>query len=209
MEERLNAVTHGTGTLLALGGLIMLVAAAHLYGGIWHLVSASIYGSALVLLYLASTLYHSFRNERLKEIFKVFDHSAIYLLIAGTYTPFTLIPLHGVLGWIIFGAIWGMACIGIGFKIFFAKRFKILSTVCYIAMGWFMVIAIKPLIASLSLEGVCWLIAGGAFYTVGSIFYLARRLPYNHMIWHLFVLAGSACHFVSIFYYVLPIPVVV
>lgn len=207
MEEKLNALTHGLGTLLALVGLIALVAAAHLYGGIWHLISFSIYGLALVMLYLASTLYHSFRDEKLKYIFKIFDHVAIYLLIAGTYTPFTLVPLHGTLGWTIFGMIWGMACIGIGFKIFFVKRFKFFSTVCYIIMGWFMIIAIKPLIAVLPMAGLYWLIAGGVLYTAGSVFYLARRLPYNHMIWHLFVLAGSVCHFITIFFYVLPIPV--
>lgn len=207
MEERLNAVTHGIGTLLALVGLLALISVAYLYGGIWHLVSFSIYGVSLVLLYLASTLYHSFTNEKLKYLFKIFDHAAIYLLIAGTYTPFTLVPLHGTLGWIIFGVIWGLACIGIGFKVFFVKRFKRFSTICYIVMGWFMFIAIKPLIAALPMNGFYWLLAGGLFYTVGSVFYLARRLPYNHMIWHLFVLAGSACHFITIFYYVLPIPV--
>lgn len=207
MEEKLNAVTHGIGTLLALVGLLALISVAYLYGGVWHLVSFSIYGVSLVMLYLASTLYHSFTNEKLKYLFKIFDHAAIYLLIAGTYTPFTLVPLHGTLGWIIFGVIWGLACVGIGFKVFFVKRFKLLSTICYIVMGWFMFVAIKPLIAALPMNGFYWLLAGGLFYTVGSVFYLARRLPYNHMIWHLFVLAGSACHFITIFYYVLPIPV--
>lgn len=208
MEERLNAVTHGVGALLALAGLSILILSSHFYGGIWHLVSSSIYGTSLVLLYLASTLYHSFTNEKIKYIFKIIDHAAIYLLIAGTYTPFTLVLLHGNLGWTVFGVIWGLAFIGIVFQIFFVKRFKILSTICYIIMGWFMIICIKPLVAVLPTMGICWLIIGGLFYTVGALFYLYRWFPYNHMVWHLFVLAGSASHYISVLWYVLPIPVI-
>ena len=209
MEEVMNAVTHGIGTLLAVAGLVLLTVFAYLYGTIWHVVSFSIYGTTLVLLYLASTLYHSFTNERLKYIFKILDHSAIYLLIAGTYTPFTLVPLHGVLGWTVFGLVWGLAILGIALKVFFVGRFKYISTLCYILMGWFIVIAIKPLIATVAPLGIMWLIIGGLFYTLGSVFYLWKRLPYNHAIWHLFVLAGSISHFIAVFFYVLPINLIV
>lgn len=205
MEEIMNAVTHGIGTLLAVAGLVLLTVFAYLYGEIWHIVSFSIYGTTLVLLYLASTLYHSFTNERVKYIFKILDHSAIYLLIAGTYTPFTLVPLHGTLGWSVFGLVWGLAVLGIVLKVFFVGRFKLISTVCYIAMGWLIIIAIKPLIATVAAPGIMWLIIGGLFYTLGSVFYLWHKLPYNHAIWHLFVLAGSISHFIAVFFYVLPI----
>ena len=205
MEEIMNAVTHGIGTLLAVAGLVLLTVFASLYGDIWHVISFSIYGTTLVLLYLASTLYHSFTNERLKVIFKILDHSAIYLLIAGTYTPFTLVPLHGVLGWTVFGLVWGLAILGIVLKVFFAGQFKMASTLCYILMGWFILIAIKPLIATVAINGIIWLIVGGLLYTLGSVFYLWNKLPYNHAIWHLFVLAGSISHFIAVFLYVLPI----
>ncbi|MDF2634052.1 MAG: channel protein hemolysin family [Pelosinus sp.] len=206
MEEVMNAVTHGIGTLLAVAGLVLLIVLAYLHGDFWHIVSFSIYGTTLVLLYLASTLYHSFTNEKVKRIFKILDHSAIYLLIAGTYTPFTLVPLHGVLGWTIFGLVWGFAIIGIVLKVFFTGRFKMLSTLCYLGMGWFIVFAIKPLLATVPALGMTWLLVGGLFYTLGSIFYLWKRIPYNHAIWHLFVLAGSISHFIAVFFYILPIP---
>ncbi|SMC49612.1 PAQR family membrane homeostasis protein TrhA [Sporomusa malonica] len=207
LEELLNAITHGVGAFFALIGLGILTAAAYINGGAWHLLSFSIYGISLVLLYLSSTLYHSFSNERTKYILKIVDHAAIYVLIAGNYTPFTLIPLHGTMGWTIFSVIWGLAIIGIVFKIFFVKRFKILSTLTYLLMGWFSVVMIKPLLVALPIEGIYWLVAGGLFYTVGAIFYLAHRIPYNHAIWHLFVLAGSIAHYVVVLKYVLPIPV--
>jgi len=206
MEEVMNAVTHGIGTLLAVAGLVLLTVLAYLHGDIWHIVSFSIYGTTLVLLYLASTLYHSFTNEEVKRVFKILDHSAIYLLIAGTYTPFTLVPLHGVLGWTVFGVVWGLAIIGIVLKVFFAGRFKFVSTMCYLGMGWFIVVAIKPLLATVPALGMSWLFVGGLFYTLGSVFYLWKRIPYNHAIWHLFVLAGSVSHFIAVFFYVLPTP---
>jgi hemolysin III len=208
VEEKLNAITHGVGAILAVCGLISLMMMASLNGGIWHLVSFGIYGSSLVLLYLASTLYHSFTDERIKYIFKIVDHAAIYLLIAGTYTPFTLVSLHGTLGWTIFGVTWGLAAIGIVFKVFFVKRFKLLSTLCYIFMGWLILIVIKPLAAALPIMGLYWLIGGGVLYTVGAVFYLARQLPYNHAVWHLFVLAGSFAHFVAVIKYVSTTPVI-
>ena len=205
MEEVMNAVTHGIGTLLAVAGLVLLTVFAYLYGEIWHIVSFSIYGTTLVLLYLASTLYHSFTNERLKYIFKILDHSAIYLLIAGTYTPFTLVPLHGILGWSVFACVWGLAILGIVLKVAFVGRFKMVSTMCYLIMGWLIVIAIKPLLATVPTPGIIWLVSGGLFYTFGTVFYLWNKLPYNHAIWHLFVLAGSISHFIAVFVYVLPI----
>lgn len=207
LEEIVNAVTHGIGACLALFGLGVLTVAAYVYGGAWHIVSFVIYGVSLVLLYLASTLYHSFTNLKVKYVFKIIDHAAIYLLIAGTYTPFTLVPLHGVIGWTIFSVIWALALLGIILKIFFVKRFKVLSTLCYIVMGWAAVVMIKPLLATLAVEGLYWLIGGGILYTVGALFYLARRLPFNHAIWHLFVMAGSAAHFFVVFKYILPIAV--
>lgn len=205
MEELMNAVTHGVGALLAVAGLVALVLFSYEYGTIWHMISFTIYGITLVLLYLASTLYHSFTNEKVKHILKICDHSAIYLLIAGTYTPFMLVPLRGTWGWTVFGLVWGLAVIGIIFKVFFVTRFKIISTVCYLAMGWAIVVVIKPLIAALPVPGINWLVTGGVFYTVGTIFYLWRKLPYHHAIWHLFVLAGSISHFVAVFSYVLPL----
>ncbi|SCM81959.1 Hemolysin-3 [uncultured Sporomusa sp.] len=207
LEEILNAATHGVGTIFALIGLGVLTVSVYSNGSIWHLLSVIIYGTSLVLLYLSSTLYHSFTNERAKYILKIFDHAAIYVLIAGNYTPFTLIPLHGALGWTIFSVIWVLAIIGIIFQIFFVNRFKVFSTLCYLLMGWFAVVMIKPLLVTLPIEGIYWLVGGGLFYSVGAIFYLVHKIPYNHAIWHLFVLAGSIAHFVAVLKYVLPIPV--
>jgi hemolysin III len=205
LEEILNAVTHGMGATFSMVGLVVLIIAAHLYGNIWHLVSFSIYGTSLLLLYLASTLYHSFRNERIKYIFKIFDHAAIYLLIAGTYTPFALVILQGTMGWTIFALIWSLALVGITQQILFVKRFKVFSTICYVVMGWLIVLFIKPLAAALPTAGLLWLVAGGVLYTVGAAFYLCRRLAFNHTIWHFFVLGGSLCHFITILWFVLPV----
>lgn len=208
LEEILNAVTHGVGTAMAVVALVgMLV--LYYDEGTWHVTSCIIYGISLILLYLASTLYHSFTNEKLKSIFKFIDHAAIYVLIAGNYTPFTLIPLHGEVGWTIFGIVWSLAAAGIVFQIFCVKKFKVLGTLCYLAMGWFAVVMIRPLLGLLPIEAIYWMIAGGIFYTVGSVFYLVKKIPYNHAIWHLFVLAGSIAHFVAIFKFVLPLPEVV
>ena len=157
-----------------------------------------------MLLYLASTLYHSFRRPKLKHVFHIVDHAAIYLLIAGTYTPFALVILHGIVGWAVMGIIWTLAAAGIILKVFFIGRFKGLSTACYIGMGWLIVVCIKPLAAGLAVDGLYWLLAGGVLYTVGSVFYLLKKMPYNHTVWHLFVLGGSAAHFVTIAFYVLP-----
>ncbi|MBT9147674.1 MAG: hypothetical protein DDT32_01439 [Syntrophomonadaceae bacterium] len=205
LEEILNAITHGIGALLAAAALALLVVFASLYGNIWHVVSFSIYGATLVILYLFSTLYHSFQNQKVKSIFKLLDHSAIYIFIAGTYTPFALVTLRGTLGWAIFGIIWGLAIGGVVFKLFFVKRFKIISTLTYILMGWVIVFAFKPLAANLSIQGVSWLILGGIMYTAGSLFYLFKKIPYNHVIFHIFVLCGSLFHFFAILFYVLPL----
>jgi len=205
LEEMLNAATHGFGAILSMSGLVVLIVSANLYGNIWHRLSFSIYGISLLLMYMASTLYHSFKNEKLKHIFKICDHASIYLLIAGTYTPFTLVLFQGTLGWSIFGIIWGLALLGIAQQIFFVDRFNIFSTLCYIIMGWFIIIFIKPLVTSMPFAGFCWLVAGGLLYTVGAGIYLCRQLPFNHTVWHLFVLGGSLCHFITILCFVLPI----
>lgn len=205
LEEILNSITHGTGALMSLAGLVLLIVFASLYGEARHIVSCAIFGVSLVLLYTASTLYHSFRKPHVKFVFRIIDHSCIYILIAGTYTPFMLIAVRGVLGWTIFGIVWGMTVLGILFKLFFIHRFKILSTLAYIAMGWTGIFAIKPIFQSLSEGAIFWLIAGGLAYTVGTIFYAWKKLPFNHAIWHAFVLAGSICHFVSVLFYVIPL----
>jgi hemolysin III len=204
-EEVANTITHGVGVGLSIAGLVVLVVRAALYGDVWQVVSFSIYGSSLILLYLASTLYHGFRSKRVKEILRIFDHSAIYLLIAGTYTPFLLVTLRGPWGWSLFGLIWVLALLGITFKIVFGPKYEIVSTGFYILMGWVVIIAIKPLIAALPVMGLAWLVAGGLAYTGGVIFYAWEKLPFNHAIWHGFVMAGSIFHFVAVLSYLSPI----
>jgi hemolysin III len=199
-EEITNAILHGIGLGLAIAALVVLIVFANINGNVWHIVSFSIYGSTLVILYLASTLYHSFPKGKTKDIFRIIDHSCVYLLIAGTYTPLTLIAIRGTLGWTIFGVIWGIAIIGIVFKIFFIKKFIVLSTILYIVMGWLIVIAIKPLTAVMSNASLNLLLIGGILYTVGTISYGLQRYKYNHAIWHLFVLAGSICHFFTVLF---------
>lgn len=202
-EEIANAVIHGIGALLSIAALVLLLVFSAINGQPWSIFSSVIYGSSLIILYTSSTLYHSFQRQKIKDLFEIFDHSAIYILIAGTYTPFALITLNGRLGWIIFSVVWGLAAIGIIFKIFFVKRFRILSTILYIAMGWLVVFAMEPLVTNLDFWGVVWLVIGGILYTVGTIFYVWRKIPYHHAIWHLIVLAGSICHFFSVFFYVI------
>ncbi|ABX31896.1 channel protein, hemolysin III family [Petrotoga mobilis SJ95] len=202
-EEVANAVIHGIGALLSIAALVLLVVFSAINGQPWSIFSSVIYGSSLIILYLSSTLYHSFQRKKIKDLFEIFDHSAIYILIAGTYTPFALITLSGRLGWIIFSVVWVLAAIGIIFKIFFVKRFRILSTILYIAMGWLVVFAMEPLVTNLDFWGVFWLVIGGILYTLGTIFYVWRKIPYHHALWHLIVLAGSICHFFSVFFYVI------
>jgi len=204
LEELANSLTHGFGLMLSLVGLVILVVLAVKRGTAWHIVSSAVYGATLVLLYAASTLYHSARSPRVKRICKVIDHSAIYLLIAGTYTPFTLVILRGPWGWSLFGVVWGLALLGILWKIWFVDRFVIVSTTIYLLMGWLAVIAIKPLLAHVPLGGLALILAGGLAYTVGVGFFAWRRLPYHHAVWHMFVIAGSVCHYFAVLFYVLP-----
>jgi hemolysin III len=201
-EETINALTHGLGAVLGAVGLAVLVVMASLRGDAWHIVSCSIYGATLVLLFTSSTLYHSFRAERIKHGFRIVDHASIYLLIAGTYTPFLLVNLRGRWGWSLFGVIWGLALAGILFQVFFVHRFRLAQTLIYLAMGWLVVIAFRPLLARVPKPGLLWLLFGGLFYTVGTVFYLWKKLPYHHAVWHLFVLGGSICHYFAILFYV-------
>ncbi len=198
-EEIANSVTHGIGVGLSVAGMTILVVLAAIYGDVWRVVSFSIYGSSLVILYLASTLYHSFQNPRLKRIFRILDHAAIYVLIAGTYTPFTLVSLRGPLGWTLFGVVWGMALVGIAFKTVFIGRYEVVATAAYVLMGWLCVIAFKDMLVKVPPGGLTFLFAGGIVYTIGVIFFAWEKLPYNHAIWHLFVLGGSICHFFAIY----------
>lgn len=202
-EEIANSITHGIGTLLSVAGLTLLVTYSILGNDPWRIISASIYGTTLILLFLASTLYHSLQYSRVKKVFKLLDHCAIYLLIAGTYTPFLLVSMRGTIGWLLLATIWFLALLGIIFKLTCIERFKKLSLATYILMGWLIIVASKELVQNLSMEGLVWLVAGGILYTVGIIFYVWHRLPFNHAIWHLFVLGGSICHFFTIFFYVL------
>ncbi len=203
-EELANSLTHGLGWALSLVALALLTAFAALRGDAWHVASCTVYGVTLVLLYTASTLYHSFRNERVKRALKVVDHASIFLLIAGTYTPFLLVTLRGPWGWSLFGLVWAIALAGVALKLFWTGRFRVLSTLMYLAMGWIVVVAFKPLIHNLPQGGLILLIAGGLLYTVGTVFYLWKRLPFGHAIWHGFVLAASVCHFFSVFFYIIP-----
>ncbi|WKE67184.1 hemolysin III family protein [Gallaecimonas kandeliae] len=197
-EELANAITHGLGMFCSIAGGAVLIALAAVYGDAWQIVSASIFVAALLMLYTASTLYHAIPHQDAKAKLKVFDHCAIFVLIAGTYTPFTLIALRGVWGWSLFGTIWGLAALGIVFKLFFTGRFRGVSTLVYIAMGWLVVVAIKPMSQALTATELHWLVAGGVFYTLGTVFYLLRRIPFGHAIWHCFVLGGSVCHYAAV-----------
>lgn len=203
-EERANILSHALGLLLSVAALVSLLIRASVHGNAWHIVSFSIFGASLVALYAASTLYHSTSNARLRSRLRIVDHASIYVLIAGTYTPFALVTMNGPVGWWIFGITWGFAVTGIVLKLFFTGRFKRVSTLMYVLMGWIIIFAIKPLTANLSVEGLFWLIAGGVAYTLGAILYSFKKIPFNHAIFHGFVLLGSACHFVSVYYYVLP-----
>jgi hemolysin III len=197
-EELASALTHGLGATAALAGGAVLVTLAALYGNGWQLGAAIVFGACLLLLYLASTLYHSFQHPVLKSRLKVLDHCAIYLLIAGTYTPFTLVALRGPWGWGLFAAIWTLALAGVVFKLFHTGRFRRLSTLIYVAMGWLVLVAIRPVLAALDAWTFGWLFAGGVFYTFGTVFYHREALPYSHAIWHVFCIAGSVCHYVAV-----------
>jgi hemolysin III len=197
-DEVANVLTHGAGAVASLAGAVVLVTLAALGGDAWKVVASAVFGTTLVLLYTASTLYHAARSPVARARLKVLDHCAIYLLIAGSYTPFTLIGLRGGWGWSLFGVIWGLAVAGTVFKLFFTGRFPRLSTTIYVAMGWLVLVAIGPMVQRLPATTLAWLVAGGVTYTVGTLFYHNRRIPYAHAIWHLFVIGGSACHFAAV-----------
>ncbi|HOD34699.1 MAG TPA: hemolysin III family protein [Syntrophales bacterium] len=203
-EEIASSILHGFGAVLSVAGLTALVIYASRYGSAKHIVGAAVFGAALVCLYTSSTLYHGLRSARLKRIFRVIDHSCIYLLIAGTYTPFTLVTLEGPVGWSLFGIVWALATVGIVFQIFFVHRFKLLATLAYIGMGWLVIFAIKPLIDTMPAGGLVLVTAGGLAYTLGAVFYLLKKMPFNHAVWHVFVLAGSTCHYFAVMRYVVP-----
>lgn len=202
-EERLNIISHGAGLLFSVLGLILLVVRAATLGTALHVTSFAIFGVSLVALYGASTIYHSAKNPDTRTRLRTVDHAAIYILIAGTYTPFTLTVLDGAIGWSLFLASWGMAIAGIVLKLFFTGRFNLVSTLMYVFMGWIIIFAIKPLLAVFPGEGFAWLLAGGISYTVGAVSYSISKIPFGHAIFHFFVLAGSICHFVAVYSYIL------
>ncbi|MFA0012198.1 hemolysin III family protein [Vibrio lentus] len=206
IEERANAITHGLGVVLGVVGLILLLICAFDYqADMLTITSMTVYGSSIILLFLASTLYHSITTEKTKRLLKTLDHCAIYLLIAGSYTPFLLVGLRTPLAMGLMAVIWGIALVGIIMKIAFVYRFKRLSLFIYLAMGWLSLIVVYQLAMNIDIGGLVLLAVGGVIYSLGVIFYVAKRIPYNHAIWHLFVLAGCACHFFAIYLYVTPV----
>jgi hemolysin III len=198
-----NAITHGIGALLALVGAVFLIAAST-RGDAWTIASCAVFTVTLILVYICSTLYHSLVRTRARHLFQVLDHSAIYLLIAGTYTPFTLVSLRGPVGWTLFGVVWALAIAGVIFKSFAVDRFAVASAIVYLFQGWFVVLAFRPLLHAIGWHGVLWLAAGGLAYTFGIVFFALDRLRYFHAVWHLFVLAGSVAHYFAILFYVVP-----
>jgi hemolysin III len=204
-EEVAHSITHGVGFFLSIAALIVLVVLASYEGDPWRIVSFSLYGASLILLYGISTLYHSIPYVTAKRVLRLLDHMSIYVLIAGTYMPFVLVPLRGPWGWSLFGTILGLAMLGIAFKLIHGHRYEVFSVIVYLLMGWLVIVAIVPILKHVPTGGVIWLIGGGVAYTLGIAFYAWKKLPFNHAIWHLFVLAGSVCHFFAIYYYVLPV----
>lgn len=204
LEEIFNSLTCGIGFFLSIAALVVLVVFASFHRDAVLIVSLSIYGASLVLLFLFSTLYHCLPPGKAKHVFEILDHCSIYILIAGTYAPFTLVVLKGAWGWSLFGVVWGLAIAGILFKVFFISRFRVFSTLVYLLMGWLVLIALEPLRRHLVTPGILWLAAGGVIFSLGAASYAFEKLPFNHTIWHLFVLAGCACHFFSVLFYVIP-----
>jgi hemolysin III len=202
-EEIANSITHGIGSLLSIVGMVVLIIVAAVHGTAWHIVGAAVFGGSLILLYLCSTLYHALPGKRVKRVFKILDHSAIYILIAGTYTPFAIISLRGSWGWSLLAVIWTLAITGVVLKSVLIHRLQRLSTVIYVLMGWLALVAIRPLLHVLPWHGFVWLLAGGLAYTAGVIFY-SSRYRYSHAVWHLFVIAGSVCHYCAVYLYVVP-----
>ncbi|MGN1059309.1 MAG: hemolysin III family protein [Clostridia bacterium] len=205
-EEIVNSITHGLGAVLGVAGTAVAIVWAALYGDAYSVVAASIYGAMLIILYTMSTLYHAFTNETVKKVFRIFDHCSIFLLIAGTYTPFTLVTLRGPFGWTLFGIIWGFTALGIVLNAISIEKFKRFSLVCYIVMGWLIILAAGPMTKALGfMPAMLLLILGGVSYSIGVIFYVMKKVPYMHGVWHLFVLAGSILHYFAILFYVLPV----
>ncbi len=203
-EEVANSVSHGIGALLSLSALVLMVTFASFQHSAWKVSSCAIFGVALILMYSASSIYHALRQPQVKQLFKILDHASIYLLIAGSYTPFTLVTLRGVWGWVLFGVIWGLAIVGVLGKVFYRNKGEVLSTLIYLAMGWLVIVAIVPLLHALPWGGIYWLVLGGLCYTLGVIFFFLEEMPFNHMVWHLFVLAGSMAHVFAVMFYVIP-----
>jgi hemolysin III len=203
-EEWLNIRSHALGLVLSVIALVLLVLKTLPYDNILYTLSFAVFGASLICLYLASTLYHSATTLEARTRLRIVDHATIFILIAGTYTPFCLITLSGPTGWTVFSVSWGLAAIGTVLKLFFTGRFELLSTLMYVFMGWIVIFVIKPMVAALPLEGLIWLVAGGISYTTGAVIYSIKRIPFNHATFHLFVLGGSFCHFVAVYHYVLP-----
>ncbi|MBE9490528.1 MAG: hemolysin III family protein [Bacteroidetes bacterium] len=202
IEEKINVLTHALGLLLSVFALVLLVIKSSISGTSWHIVSFSIFGASLIILYAASTFFHNSKKIKVRKRLNIFDHASIYILIAGTYTPFTLVTLNGTIGWILFGITWGIALTGVILKLFFTGKYDKISTIAYVLMGWIIVFAFKPLLNNFSSEGIVWLVFGGVAYTIGAVLYSLNRLNFNHAIFHIFVLLGSFCHFISIYFYV-------
>ncbi len=201
-EEKINFISHAIGFIFSIIAMILLVMRANLHGTLWHIVSFAIFGASLITLYAASTFYHSAQKPETRKRLKIYDHASIYVLIAGTYTPYTLVTLKGVTGWVIFGISFGLALTGIILKLFFTGKYELISTIMYILTGWVIVFAIKPLIHNLPSKGLFWLFMGGISYTIGAIFYSINKINLNHAIFHVLVLIGSFCHFMSVYFYV-------
>jgi hemolysin III len=206
-EEVVNSITHGIGVLLGIAALVLMVVYATMDGSVYGIVSGAIFGASLIIAYASSAIYHAILYPPIKRFFRIMDHSCIFLLIAGTYTPFCLVTLNGPLGWTLFGVVWGLAIIGITMKFLYFDSFKVLSTAIYIGMGWLAVAVVVQLLHNLPLWGCLWMLAGGLAYTIGVIFFVYERVPFFHAVWHLFVLAGSICHFFAIYFYVMPVRV--
>ncbi len=204
LEEIIHAITHGVGVILSIAGLSWMLYVSISAADPWRIVASSIYGATLITLFLASTVYHSMYASRHREIFKLLDHCAIYLLIAGTYTPFLLVAMRSDTGWWLFGTIWALATAGIIKKLWFRHRFPKIALASYLVMGWLVVVAAPQVASAIGPNGMAWLVAGGISYSVGAVFYALDRLPFNHAVWHIFVLAGGVCHFLSVVWHVLP-----
>ena len=198
-EEIFNSVTHGVGSLLSIAGTVVLIVFSAINSDAFAVVSSAVYGASLIILYTMSTLYHSITNEKAKKFFRIMDHNTIFFLIAGTYTPYTLAVLRSPLGWVLFGVVWGAAAIGIVLNSIDLEKFSKISVVCYIAMGWVIIIAVKPLMNSMPFISFALLVAGGVFYTIGVIFYAIKKVKYFHSVWHIFTVIGSALHYFSVF----------